>query len=60
MGSRPGSTFGPEDKTPEPPGCLVFEDLQSLRIATNKKLEVWTQATFFFISFVATSHLSKF
>ena len=28
---------------PEPPGCLILEDLQPLHILTNKKLEVWTQ-----------------
>ena len=26
----------------EPPGCLILEDLQTLRIPTNKKLELWT------------------
>ena len=35
MGSGPGP--------PEPPECLILEDLQTLRIPTNKKLEVWTQ-----------------
>ena len=30
-------------KNPEPPGCLILEDLQTLHIPTNKKLEVWTQ-----------------
>ena len=43
MGSRPGSPFGVEDKAPELPGCLILEDLQTLHIPTNKKLEVWTQ-----------------
>ena len=39
MGSRPGSPFGLEDKSPpEPPGCLILEDLQTLHIPTNKKL----------------------
>ena len=41
---KPGSPFGLEDKAPpEPPGCLILEDLQTLHIPTNKKLEVWTQ-----------------
>ena len=43
MGSGPWSPFGLEDKAPEPPGCLILEDLQTLHIPTNKKLEVWTQ-----------------
>ena len=30
-------------KPPEPPRCLVLEDLQTLHVPTNKKLEVWTQ-----------------
>ena len=30
-------------KPPEPPGCLILEDLQTPNIPTNKKLEVWTQ-----------------
>ena len=30
-------------KSPEPPGCLILEDLPVLHIHTNKKLEVWTQ-----------------
>ena len=29
MGSRPGSPFGLEDKVSEPPGCLIWEDLQT-------------------------------
>ena len=37
------SPFGLEDKFPEPPGCLILEDLQTLHIPPNKKLEVWTQ-----------------
>ena len=44
MGSGPGPPFGLEDKgPPKPPGRLILEDLQTLRIHTNKKLEVWTQ-----------------
>ena len=46
MGSWPGSPFGLEDKVPKtllPDGCLILEDLQTLHISTNKKLEVWTQ-----------------
>ena len=43
MGSGPWSPFGLEDNAPEPPGCLILEDLQTLHIPTNKKLEVWTQ-----------------
>ena len=43
MGSGPGSPFGLRTKPPEPPGCLTLEDLQTLCIHTNKKLEVWTQ-----------------
>ena len=37
-------------KPPEPPGCLILEDIQTLHIPTNKKLEAWTQiqATSFF------------
>ena len=35
-------------KAPEPPGCLILEDLLTFHIPTNKKLEVWTQATFSF------------
>ena len=30
-------------KPPEPPRCLILEDLQTLHIPTNTKLEVWTQ-----------------
>ena len=30
-------------KPPEPPGCLILDDLQTLHIPTNKKLEFWTQ-----------------
>ena len=37
----------PRIKTSEPCGCLILEDLQTLHIPTNKKLEVWTQATSF-------------
>ena len=44
-------------KSPEPPGCLILEDLQTLHIPTNKKLEVWTQ--YFFLSLVATSLPSR-
>ena len=40
MGSRPGSRG---TKPPEPPGCLILEDLQTLHMPTNKTLEVWTQ-----------------
>ena len=44
MGSGPGIPFGREDKAPpEPPGCLIWEDLQTLHIPASKKLEVWTQ-----------------
>ena len=35
--------FVSRTKPPEPPGCLFLEDLQTLHIPTNKKLEVWTQ-----------------
>ena len=39
-------------KPPQPCGCKIVEDLQTLHIPTNKKLEVWTQyrlqATSFF------------
>ena len=30
-------------RPPEPPGCLILEDLQTLHIPINKGLEVWTQ-----------------
>ena len=30
-------------KPAERPGCLITEDLQTLHIPTNKKVEVWTQ-----------------
>ena len=47
----------------EPPECLILEDLQTLHIRTNKKLEIWTQyrlllsflGGYFFLSLVATS-----
>ena len=40
----PGSPFGLDDKAPEPPRCLILEDLQTLHVPTNKKkLEVRTQ-----------------
>ena len=32
-----------ETKPTEPPGCLILEDLQTLHIPANKKLDVWTQ-----------------
>ena len=35
--------LGLEDKAPEPPGYLIFEDLWTLHIPTDKKLEVWKQ-----------------
>ena len=39
-----GLTLVSEDKAPpEPPGCFILEDLQTLHIPTNKKLEVWIQ-----------------
>ena len=60
MGSRPGSPFGLEDKAPlEPPGCLISEDLQTLHIPTNKKLEVWTQYRLF-LSFFLGGYFSSF
>ena len=37
MGSRPRFPFGLEDKAPEPPGCLILEDLETLHISTNKR-----------------------
>ena len=38
MGSGPGSPFGLEDKAPpEPPGCLILEDLQTLHIHPHKQ-----------------------
>ena len=44
MGSRPGYPFGLEDKAPLNFMDVSFlEDLQTLHIPTNKKLEVWTQ-----------------
>ena len=45
MGSEPGSPFGLKDKAPppQPPGCIhvhvILEDLQTLHIPINKKLE---------------------
>ena len=39
MGSGPGSPLGLEAKVPL---NLTLEDLQTLHITTNKKLEVWT------------------
>ena len=40
MGSWPGSPFRLEDKVPvKPPGRLILDDLQTLQIPTNKKLE---------------------
>ena len=41
MGSRPGSPRW--QSAPEPPGCFIWEDLQTLHISTNKELEVWAQ-----------------
>ena len=38
-------------KPPEPPGCLILEDLQTLHIPTNKKLEVWTQHRLLLMAF---------
>ena len=51
-------------RTKPPPGCLILEDLQTLYIPSNKKLEVWTQymyAGYIFLSMVATctSRLSR-
>ena len=49
-----------DKRPPEPPGCLVWEVLQTLYmyIPTDKKLEVWTQYRHsFFLSLVATSIL---
>ena len=43
MGRVWGASLCLEDKAPEPPGCLILEDLQTLHIPTNKELEVWTQ-----------------
>ena len=44
MGSRLGSLFIVlRTNPPKPPECLVLENLQTLHIPTNKKLEVWTQ-----------------
>ena len=51
MGSGPGSPFSPEGKDPEPPVCLILEDLQTLYMPTNKKLEVWTQYRLLFSFF---------
>ena len=41
-------------KPPEPPGCLILEDLQTLHNPTNKKLEVWHghNTGYFFLSFL--------
>ena len=60
MGSGPTckSPFGLDDKAPEPPGCWILEDLQTLHIPTNKKVQVWTQYRLF-LSLVATSLLSR-
>ena len=46
-------------KPPEPPGCLILEDLQTLHIPTNKKLEVWTQYRLLLSFLGATSILSR-
>ena len=43
MGSRLGLHLVWRTKPPEPPGCFILEDLQTLHIPTNNKLEVWTQ-----------------
>ena len=51
MGSELGSAFGLEDKSPpEPPGCLIFEDLQTLHIPHKQETRGLdtTQATSFF------------
>ena len=37
------SLWSRRQSPPEPPGCFILEDLQTLHIPTNKKLEVWTQ-----------------
>ena len=37
MGSGPGSPFGLEDKAPEPPRCLILEDLQTLHIPEKQE-----------------------
>ena len=34
---------GQSPPPPQPPGCLILKDSQTLHIPTNKKLEVWTQ-----------------
>ena len=53
----PGLSLVSRTKPPEPPGCLILEDLQTLRIPTNKKLEVWTQYRLLWFALVATSLL---
>ena len=45
-------------KHPEPPGCLIWEDIQTLHIPTNKTLEVWTQYRLF-LYLVAAPLLSR-
>ena len=72
MGSGPGSPFDLEDKAPpEPPGCLIWEELQTLHISTKKKLEVldtiqatsffpWWLLLFFQEDFEAKGDLQKF
>ena len=46
MGSRPGNAYMVLDSAQSPlnlSGCLILEDLQTLHIPTNKKLEVCIQ-----------------
>ena len=48
MRSVPGSPFGLEDKAlPEPPGCFILEDLQTLHKHETRGLDT-IQATSFF------------
>ena len=61
MGSGPFGPFGLfglEDKAPLNLWMFNLEDLQTLNIPTNKKLEVWTQYRLL-LSLVATSLLSR-
>ena len=60
MGNRPWCTFGHQRTNPpppEPPGCLILENLQTLHIPTNKKLEVYTQNRL--LSLVAAPLISR-
>ena len=61
MGSGPGSPFGLEDKAPpEPPGCLILEDLQTPHIPYKRETKRFEHNTgYFFLSLVATSLLSR-